>query len=88
MENEMLQFSMEFHRDFPWKIYEREHKHQFLHLRASCLEMGRVTIPQINTNLYSVFLLLYFISQTQVKMTLSEQFQKVIGKSYKNTGKT
>ena len=26
----------------------------FLHLGASCLEMGRVTLPQINTNLYSV----------------------------------
>ena len=50
----MFQFSMEFHRDFPWKIYEREHKHQFLHLRASCLEMGKVTISQINTNLYLV----------------------------------
>ena len=39
---------------FYHQIYKREHKHQFLHFRASCLEMGKVTLSQINTNLYSV----------------------------------
>ena len=39
-----------------WKIKSpcTKQKHQFLHLRASCLETGRVTISQSNTNLYSV----------------------------------
>jgi hypothetical protein len=27
---------------------------QFFHLRASCVEKGKVAIPQININLYSV----------------------------------
>jgi hypothetical protein len=36
-------------------IYEKQ-KHPFVHLLASCLKMGRATMPSINTitNLHSV----------------------------------
>ena len=33
-------------------------KNPFLFLRASCLEMGRITIAQTNINLYSVLMII------------------------------
>ena len=35
-------------------------KHPFLHLMTSCFDTGKVTVPQINTNLYSVQRIIVF----------------------------
>ena len=45
-----------------WKINSpcTGNKHKLLHLWASCLESGRVTIPQININLYFVSRIIMF----------------------------
>ena len=46
-------------------MYKKQ-KHQFLHIRSSCLKIGRTTIPQTNTNfLNSVTKLRIFVLKIQ-----------------------